>query len=271
MKWSVYALRYAHREALTRDHFITPPDPHDAPMPMDYFVWLLRSGDREILVDTGFSAATGLRRNRKLTREVGDALKAMGSQPDAIKDVVITHLHYDHAGNLDLFPQARFHLQDREMAFATGRHMCSSCMSHAFEVEDVVTMVRAVYAERVVYHDGDAVLAPGVSLHLAGGHTAGLQMVRVQTQSGPIVLASDASHYYANMGLGRPYPIVFHLGDMVESWKMAVDLADGDPRRVIPGHDPAVLERFEVLPGSNGETVQLHLGRHLEEKPKAPA
>ena len=260
MTWSVFALRYAHREAIAREHFIWAPDPHDAPMAMDYFVWLLRNGDREILVDTGFSEATAVRRHRILTRSVGAAIKALGSDPDTIQDVVITHLHYDHAGNLNLFPRARYHLQDREMSFATGRHMCSPFVRHAFEVDDVVTMVRAVYAERVVYHDGDAELAPGVTLHLVGGHTAGLQMVRVETDAGPIVLASDASHFYANMGAGRPYPIVFHLGDMLEGWRTALALAGGDDRRVIPGHDPAVLERFEALPASNGETVQLHLG-----------
>ncbi len=259
MSWSVYALRYAHREALARDHFIVAPDPHDAPMAMDYFVWLLRDGDREILVDTGFSEATAVRRNRKLTRPVAAALRDIGSDPDQIEDVIITHLHYDHAGNLDLFPRARLHLQDREMAFATGRHMLASCVRHAFEADDVVTMVRAVYAERVVYHDGDGEVAPGVTVHLVGGHTAGLQIVRVETEAGPIVLASDASHFYANMGLGRPYPIVFNLGEMLEGWKMAVALAGGEPSRVIPGHDPAVLERFTALPGSNGETVQLHL------------
>jgi glyoxylase-like metal-dependent hydrolase (beta-lactamase superfamily II) len=227
---------------------------------MDYFVWLLRQGNRQILVDTGFTAATAGRRNRHLTRTVGAALAELGADPGAIEDVVITHLHYDHAGNLDLFPRARFHLQDREMAFATGRYMRSSCTRQAFEVDDVVKMVRAVYAERVVYHDGDVKLAPGVSLHLAGGHTPGLQMVRVETETGPIVLASDAAHFYANMFLERPYPIVFHLGDMLEGWRKAVELVSGDDERVIPGHDPCVLERFEALLGSNGETVQLHLG-----------
>ena len=260
MTWSVYALRYAHREATARDHFISPPDPHDALMAMDYFVWLLRNGTREILIDTGFSEATAIRRQRSLTRTVAAALRQAGSEPDAILDVVITHLHYDHAGNLDLFPRARFHLQEREMQFATGRYIPYPCVRHAYEVDDVVTMVRAVYAERVIYHDGDAEVAPGVTLHLVGGHTAGLQMVRVDTDVGPIVLASDASHFYANMSLQRPYPIVFNLGDMVDGWRRAVALANGEERLVVPGHDPAVLRLFEPLPGSNGETIQLHLG-----------
>jgi glyoxylase-like metal-dependent hydrolase (beta-lactamase superfamily II) len=259
MNWTVYALRYARQDRPARQNFVQAPDPHDAPMPIDYFVWLLRNGTREILVDTGFTPAMAARRGREMVRPVEDALRAMGSEPEQIEDVVITHLHYDHAGNLDLFPRARFHLQDREMAFATGRHMGARVLRNAFEVEDVVRMVRAVYAERVVFHDGDRELAPGVTLHHVGGHTDGLQMVRVETQRGPVVLASDASHFYANMDLGEPSPILFHLGDVIEGWRTARRLAGGDESRIVPGHDPEVRRRYPALPGSAGETVELHL------------
>lgn len=259
MKWKIYALRYAHREALTHEHFITNPDPHDAPMPMDYFIWLLQAGDRHVVVDTGFSEETARQRGRRLTRTVAMALMSVGVDPECVKDVVITHLHYDHAGNIGIFPRARFHLQDREMMFATGRYMTKHALRHAFEVEDVVKMVRAVHAERVQFHDGDAEICPGITLHHVGGHTDGLQMVRVDTERGAVVLASDASHFYANMNLGLPYPIVFHLGDMVEGWQRALALAEGDINRVIPGHDPEVLRRFPPLPGAEGETAQLHL------------
>ncbi len=61
---------------------------------------------------------------------------------DTIRDVIITHLHYDHAGNLDRFPNARFHLQDREMSYATGRCMCNGMLRHPFSVEHVTTMVQ---------------------------------------------------------------------------------------------------------------------------------
>lgn len=264
--WEVFALRYGWQLRRTGDNFVHAPDPHDAPMPLDYFVWLLRSGSREILVDTGFGkqvldkrASPKDLKTRVLSRPVDVALRAMDSEPDAIQDVIITHLHYDHAGNLSLFPKAKFHLQEREMQFATGRNMCFSCMRGAFEVEDVVSMVRAVYAERVVFHNGDAEVAPGVSVHHVGGHTDGLQMVRVQTARGPVVLASDASHFYANIDRQEPFPIVFHLGAMAEGWARAKALAGDDDSRVVPGHDPEVRKRYPELPGSNGETVQLHL------------
>jgi hypothetical protein len=151
--WEVLALRYAHHDRTASANFVMPvEDAHDA-MPMDYFVWLLRGpGGREVLVDTGFDAATAAKRGRRILRPVEECLRAVGTEPGAIRDVVVTHLHYDHAGNLGLFPNATFHIQDREVAFATGRHMCSHCLRHAFEVEDVVRLVRAVYAERVQFH-----------------------------------------------------------------------------------------------------------------------
>jgi glyoxylase-like metal-dependent hydrolase (beta-lactamase superfamily II) len=167
----------------------------------------------------------------------------LGVEARDVKDVVITHLHYDHVGNFDLFPAATLHLQDLEMGYATGRYMCHECFRGAFEVEDVVGMVRRVYEGRVRFHEGDAELMPGVSLHLIGGHTMGLQVVRVATRRGAVVLASDASHFYANMEQIRPFPIVWSVADMVEGYRRLGELADS-PAHIIPGHDPLVLERY---------------------------
>ena len=258
MIWEAYALRYAHHARSGAETMLNRPDLHDTPMPLDFFVWLLRCGAREIVVDTGFSPTAPLGRGRRILTPVGEMLRRIGTDAATVQDVVITHLHYDHAGNLPLFPAARLHLQDREMAYATGRHMCAACMRTAFDVEDVVHMVRAVHADRVTFHNGDATVAPGVSLHHVGGHTDGLQMVRVDTARGPIVLASDACHLYANMQEGAPFPIIFNMGDMVEGWARARHLA-GDPSRIIPGHDPAVLTRYPAVPGLEGDAVALHL------------
>jgi glyoxylase-like metal-dependent hydrolase (beta-lactamase superfamily II) len=121
--------------------------------------------------------------------------------------------------------------------------MAHACFRGAFELEDVVGMVRRVYQNRVRFHDGDSELMPGVSLHLIGGHTMGLQVVRVATRRGPVVLASDASHLYANMEEIRPFPIVWSVADMVEGYRRLRELAQS-PQHVIPGHDPLVMERY---------------------------
>jgi len=242
MSYEIYAIKYAHHERNAGANFLGG-DPHDGPMPMDYFVWLIRGQGREIVVDTGFNAVVAAKRGRRITLPVEEGLRRMQVEPAGVKDVVITHLHYDHVGNFDLFPQATYHLQDLEMQYATGRCMAVEAMRQAYELEDVVGMVRRVYAGRVRFHGGDAELAPGVTLHHVGGHTLGLQIVRVATRRGWVVLASDASHYYANMEQSRPFPIVYNVGDMVEGWRRAQSLAES-PGHVIPGHDPLVMERY---------------------------
>jgi glyoxylase-like metal-dependent hydrolase (beta-lactamase superfamily II) len=258
--WEAYAFRYATQPRQARENFVQLPDPHDGPMPLDYFIWVLRRESRVIVVDTGFSAETAARRGRVLLRPVAEALAALAVDPSAVEDVIVTHLHYDHAGNLDLFPNARFHLQEREMGFATGAPMCCRFLRQPFEVEDVVRMVRALYAERVVFHQGPGEVAAGVRVHHVGGHTDGLQMVEVETADGPLVLASDALHFYANMERGIPYPIVYDVGAMAQGWEKARRLARGEMRRIVAGHDPLVLRRFPSLPGLSGEAVALHLG-----------
>jgi len=121
--------------------------------------------------------------------------------------------------------------------------MTHPLMRLPFEAEDVVAMVRKLYAGRVVFHDGDEEFAPGLSLHRVGGHSKGLQMVRVNTRRGWVVVASDAAHYYANMECGLPYPFVFNIGDTLEGYRRAYAVASS-PDHVIPGHDPLVLARY---------------------------
>ena len=241
-QYEVYAIKYAHHPRRAAENFIGG-DPHNGPMPLDYFVWLVRGQGREIVVDTGFSAAMAAKRGREHLRCPTEGLRLLGVEARSVQDVVITHLHYDHVGNFDLFPGATLHVQDLEMQYATGRYMCHDCFRGAFEVEDVVGMVRRVYEGRVRFHEGDAQLMPGVSLHLVGGHTMGLQAVRVATRRGAVVLASDASHLYANMEQARPFPIVWSVADMVEGYRRLRELAQA-PGHIIPGHDPLVLERY---------------------------
>jgi len=141
--YEIYALRYATMSPRTPSMNFLAPDPHDsAAQDLDYFVWLIRGGGREILVDTGFNAEEASARARKLTLNPVDALERFGVAASSIRDVIVTHLHYDHAGNLDRFPNARFHLQEREMAYATGRCMCNGLLRHPFSVEHVTQMVR---------------------------------------------------------------------------------------------------------------------------------
>jgi glyoxylase-like metal-dependent hydrolase (beta-lactamase superfamily II) len=247
--YKIFAIKYAHHDRPARDNFIGG-DPHDVNMPLDYFVWAVVGESRTFLVDTGFDAEVGAQRGRIITHSVEEGLGAIGIRPETVEDVIVTHMHYDHAGNRSLFPKARYHVQDREMAYCTGRCMCHGALSHPFNPDDVKSMVGRVFDGRVAFHDGASNLAPGLSVHRVGGHTDGLQVVRVHTERGWVVLASDASHLYANMEQSRPFPAVYNVGDMIEGYRRVHELADS-AQHVVPGHDPAVLTRY---PAENRET-----------------
>lgn len=243
--YEVVAIRYARRDARRQEHFIGG-DPHDAPMAMDYFLWLIRNEERVIVVDTGFTAEVAAQRKREYIRSPKAGLGLLGVKSEEVREVVITHMHYDHVGTFFDFPQARFHIQDEEMRFVTGRHMRHARFAHSFEVEDVVGMVRALFKGRLVFHDGMDEIAPGVSLHHIGGHTPGLQSVRVHTKRGWVVLASDAAHYYEHMEKGRVFTSMYNLGDALEGYDTLLRLADS-PQHVVPGHDPLVMERYPAV------------------------
>jgi glyoxylase-like metal-dependent hydrolase (beta-lactamase superfamily II) len=242
-QYEVLAIKYAELGREARANFVDGDDHDSSDMPLDYFVWVIRNDQRTIVVDTGFSEAMAARRGRTITHSVAEGLKAIGTDPSSVRDVVISHLHYDHCGNDELYPDARYHLQDAEMEYATGRSMCHHGVSHAFDASDVARMVHRVFDGRVAFHDGDDELAPGVSLHKLGGHTKGLQVVRVETANGPVVLASDASHFYAHFEKQRVFPVLFNIADVLEGYQTLAKLA-GQAGRIIPGHDPLVLERY---------------------------
>src|SRR5256885_2319830 len=159
----IYAIKYGRHERKKAENYIGG-DPHDAPEPIDYYVWAITGPSGTFVVDTGFDAAMAKKRGRVISKPIAEGLKAIDIAPDSVKNVIISHLHYDHCGNYDTFPNARFHLQDTEMAYATGRCMCHKHLRVPFEEEDVVAMVRKVFAGRVTFNDGASQDAPGIIL-----------------------------------------------------------------------------------------------------------
>lgn len=257
--FEIFAIRYAHLGHRHPGENFILADPHEVASDLDYFVWVLRRGGSTYLVDTGFAQEAADRRKRDLLRNPADALPLIGLNAAEITDVILTHLHYDHAGNLDRFPNARFHLQDRDLSFATGRCMCHSTLRAPFDLPDILNMVRHVFAGNAVFHDGDDELAPGLTLHRVGGHSAGLQIVRVWTRRGWVVVASDASHLYANFQQRRPFPVVYNIAEMLEGYNTLYRLADS-PGHIVPGHDPLVMKLYPAAsPQLDGIVVRLDL------------
>ena len=133
------------------------------------------------------------------------------------------------------------------------RHRNSS-----FEVEDVVGIVRLNFAGREKLYNGVVELCPGISLHPAPGHSAGLQFVCLNTKRGRVVLASDVSHFYDYMETYRPFTTCMNVADMIESFDR-VKAAAPTPQHIVPGHDPLVMQRYRApSPALDGIVVALH-------------
>ena len=256
--YEIVALRYADKPDRTREeNFLEPVDAHDTPMPIDFYVWALRSERRTIVVDTGFDHAEAARRDRKVMRLPAEALASVGVDAAAVEDVIVTHLHYDHAGTLGAFPRARFHLQESEMQFATGRWMLEDAERHAYSADHVAELVHRLFDKRVAFHSEDGEVAPGVTVHRMPGHTMGMQAVRVRTKRGFVLLASDASHYYEHWVKRVPFAICWSQGDLMKSYERFEALAESQDH-VVPGHDPLVRSLYPAAAGAPaGEAVRL--------------
>jgi len=254
--YNVFSVNFARLDRRAPQNFMMA-DVHDGPMPLDYNFWIAHNDNRTILIDTGFGPRAAGERKRTLIVDPIEALRTLGLDPDAIEDVFITHLHYDHAGNMDRLAKARFHIQDSEVAMATGRCMCEKFMRAPYDVEDIVTLVRHNFAGRLCFYDGTAAPLPGISLHHLPGHTAGIQAIRVNTQRGPILLASDVSHYYANFVRKSPFVIILDVADSLQSYDAMYDLVAGVDH-IIPGHDPLIRALYPSVTVCGLEMAALH-------------
>ena len=263
--YCVLALRYGSNQRRRRAEnviFRPPGDDHDGPMPMDFFVWAIvgagGQGGGTVLVDTGAGPRTMAARGHDHLRSPAAALASAGLAAADVTDVITTHMHWDHAGNITDFLDARLHVQRAEVAHATGPSMCSGFLRRPYDVEQMGDWLTELYRGRVTFHEGEDEIAPGISVHHVGGHTPGMQVVRVSTARGHVVLASDAVHYYENLTAENPFPVLVSAIDYVQALRTVTRLADG-PDHIIPGHDPLVLSRFPAARANVPDVAALHL------------
>ena len=249
--WSVLAVRYAtlettRSEAYYRYQAYGEPD---GPQVLDYYFWVLRRGDETILVDTGFDPDVGRRRGRTLLIEPADAMAALGIGPESVSRIVLTHLHYDHTGNLDLFPDAELLVAARDLDFWLGPLARRAQFAHAVEAGELGQVLAAVDAGRVRRLEGGEEIAEGVHAILLGGHSPGQMALRIDALGGAVVLASDALHFYEELERDRPFGVIADLAEMYEAYDTLRELS-APGTHLVPGHDAEVMSRYPRVEGS---------------------
>jgi glyoxylase-like metal-dependent hydrolase (beta-lactamase superfamily II) len=258
--YELYGVKFAENPAGTRGHYFygRAGEPHDAPAPIDYNVFVIRGEDGDIVVDAGFTAETAQTAlPRPHFENPSEAVRRVGVDPEQVKTLVLTHIHIDHTGDLAAFPNAEIVLQEAEMAYWTGRPGSRQEISRHVLPRDVATLVELNFAGRIRWVRGDTLLADGLSLHLVAGHTPGSQAVRVRTADGWFVLAGDAAHYYEEVHEHHPFAVFADLPGMYDSFERLVELAGGDVDRVVPGHDPLMFNRFAAVSPHEGRVFRV--------------
>lgn len=228
----------------------------DGPIEMDYFCWIARNSARTVLIDTGFSRAGGDKRGRTMLADPRDALARLGVDPADEPAVIVTHGHYDHIGNLAHFGRSPVIVARDEAGFWAGPHGRHVQFRHSAEDTELNDLARAVDEGRATLFGDRYQVADGIEVRKIGGHTPGQSVVLVRTSEGPVLLASDAVHYYEEYERNMPFVSATSLLDMYAGFDTIRALTeDGTAAHLVSGHDPGTLSRFSRYDGPPGLDV----------------
>ena len=261
--YQVTVVKYGTRTTTRAEVFLNFALYHedDGPLEMDYFFWVARNRSRTVVIDTGFSPEGGKSRGRSLLADVGDLLAHFRGDPSQPPVVVLTHAHYDHAGNLGLFPESKVFMAERELAFWTGRHARRALFHHSVDEEALAYLGTLEKDGRLALFDGSVSPAPGIEVVEVGGHTPGQCVVKVKTSEGTVLLASDAVHYYEEYERAMLFSSVADLVKMYEAFDYIRDMtSSGEVQHLVAGHDPSTLARFRPVTGQYAELAAM-IGR----------
>jgi glyoxylase-like metal-dependent hydrolase (beta-lactamase superfamily II) len=216
--------------------------------PINYYVWAIKARNGEtIVVDTGCSPAQGAARKVPGFVNPVEVLGRLGATADSVSKVVITHMHWDHVGNIEAylqaFPKAKFYVQQREFDFCVKNPVVNR-KPIAILFDPLASQVVGGLAgsDRLVLVNGDYNLAPGVDLSLAPGHTLGLQVVRVNTAKGPAVVGSDCAHVFRGYRENIPSCFIMDMPAWVESFDKVK--AKASLELIFPGHDVLMADGY---------------------------
>jgi glyoxylase-like metal-dependent hydrolase (beta-lactamase superfamily II) len=239
--YSITALRYGTVTLPSSELFSRAPGSPEEERRMDFFFWLLENEDRAILVDTGFSESGAHRRGRTMLCEPTALLRMLRPQAE-FDSLLLTHLHYDHAGNLEMASGAPIAVSRRELDYWNHE------ADHLGLVDpgDLLRLAEARERGMLRLLEGREEIAPGVVAEEVGGHTPGQLIVYVRTAAGRAVLASDALHFFEEMEGETVFAATIDAARAARAIRRLGDAAQSGTQ-IVPGHDPLVCERFPAV------------------------
>jgi len=252
MKYSVYnifALKYAGPIARSGAHLRWQQD-WDKKAAGNYYIWCIRNPERTIVVDTGTSPAMAAQRNVTGYISTGTVLESLGISSTETGHVILSHLHWDHAGGITLFPSAKFYLHEQEYLFWIKNRISSSPpFKYLVDGESIKHLKKAEKEKRLLLIKKDGLLFPGIKLVHAPGHSPGLMAVAVNTAKGTAVIGSDSAFIRENYTEEWPHDVIFNMAEYMRSVRRLKRIASS-PELLFPGHATDMADNYpEIAPG----------------------
>jgi glyoxylase-like metal-dependent hydrolase (beta-lactamase superfamily II) len=248
-EYEVYAIRFATLVGYPISQLVAGADPARR-MDLAMMVWLVRGNGRNILVDSGFYREKFFHDDKfHITDFVkpSDVLARVGLKPEDITDIIITHMHWDHADGIDLFPKARIWIQRDEYTYYTGAAWASKDTHQGIDQDDVLALVKLDFEGRVSLVAGDnQEIIPGIICYTGGRHTYASQYVSIDTAKGTVVLASDNVYVKENLAKHSPIAATLDSESNLRAQDRMRNIASNS-RLIITGHDPAVFTDFPAV------------------------
>ncbi|WP_426516815.1 N-acyl homoserine lactonase family protein [Diaminobutyricibacter sp. McL0618] len=245
--WQVAIVRHGTLLSTRAEMHRYPGDGReDEPRRVDYYFWIVSSATRTVVIDTGFSTAAASRRGRTATVDPARVLAWFGVTPDWDGEVVITHAHWDHTGQLAKLHRATFVLSEAELDYRRDESATDVGLT---EPGDLEALWIAETNGRVRAIDHAVELHPGLTLIPAPGHTPGQLIVQVNTPDGVVVLVSDAVHFDEELRDRSPFAHMTDLRAAGQTYQLIEDIETVSSAVVVAGHEPDLLDRFSRING----------------------
>jgi glyoxylase-like metal-dependent hydrolase (beta-lactamase superfamily II) len=243
-EYEVYAVRFGTIPDFAVSGLVAGAD-RSRRLDIPVMVWVIKSPERVVLVDSGFYRDRFVQqwKVRDFVKP-SDAIGAIGLKAEDVTDIIISHMHWDHADGADLFPKARVWIQRDEYQYYTGEAWQRPNGHGGVFAEDVQAIVGINTQGRVRFVEGDAQeILPGITCYTGGKHTYASQFVSVTTAEGTVVLTSDNVYLYENIDKHAAIAQTLDAASNLKAQERAVSLAS-DRRLIVPGHDPEVFTRY---------------------------
>jgi glyoxylase-like metal-dependent hydrolase (beta-lactamase superfamily II) len=246
-EYKVFALKYAGPFTSPVAKVLLDTD-WDKTIDRYYYIWAIQGGGTTVVVDCGVRPVWAAQKNLKGYVSPEAVLARIGISAATVEHLILTHIHQDHAGGLELFPNATIYVQRREFEFWIADPIAKR--NPFAKVSDPVAIAQLENlrgSDRLTLIDGDQQVLPGIEVLLTPGHTPALQSVAVQTAKGLAILTSDCAHVHRSFEIDLPSSIIVDLPGWMHSYSKLREKVGGNLAMLFPGHDKDMLLAYPLI------------------------